>query len=205
MRRRLTMLGCAAVFATLLAGCTSTANGTPTAAPTPSGEEPATTTPSEDNTDGAPRVEHPLDATRFIADPCAVLTSTQLATLDITTPGKPETTGAVAENAGPMCTWIAGADHDNYNVGFLTGNKNGLSDTYRGSWGGYFEPTTVGGYPAVFNDVTDARDTGRCNLTVGVNDNLAFRTQLTTNRGQKSCDGAAQLAEMVVATIKAGG
>ncbi len=208
MGRRLIMLGGGVALAAVLTGCTSTANGTPTAAPMPTSEEQtaptSTTTPSEDNTHGAPRVKHPLDATRFLPQPCAVLTPAQLATLDVTTPGKPQTTGAIAEHAGPGCIWTAEEPHRTYDVGFLTGNKNGLSDTYRGSWPGYFEPTTVDGYPAVFNDGVDSRDTGVCNLTVGINDNLTFRTQQQSD-GREACDGAMQLARMVIATIKAGG
>lgn len=208
MRRRLTTLGCGAALVAALAGCTSAANGTPTAAPTPTGDpqptsEPPATTSSEEN---APRVEHPLDATKYLSQPCAVLTPTQLTSLSITTPGDPETTGAVAEHAGPACTWITEEpERGNYHVGFMTGNKNGLSDTYRGSWPGYFEPTRVSGYPAVFNDVVDSRDTGRCVLTVGISDNLTFLAQLTSKPGHDACGGAMQVAEMVVATIKAGG
>jgi hypothetical protein len=206
MQQRLAKLGCGAMLVAVLAGCTSTADGTPTAA---SSDEQSTsgsaTTTSEDEAKDAPRVEHPLDASRFLAQPCAVLVPAQLTTLGITTPGKPETTGAVAEQAGPMCTWIAEGPHRNYGFGFLTGNKNGLSDTYRGSWGGYFEPTTVAGYPAVFNDVVDSRDEGICNLTVGITDDLTFRIDLTADLGRESCDRAVQLAELVVATIKAGG
>lgn len=204
MSRKLAALGCGILLVTALAGCTSAADGTPVSVPgdASSSAQPTTTT-VEDNK--APQVKHPLDATRFLTAPCTVLTSAQLATLDISTPGEPETTGAVAEQAGPMCSWFTDGSRDLYDIGFLTGNKNGLSDTYRGTWNGYFEPTDVDGYPAVFNDVVDGRDGGRCNMTVGVNDNLAFRTQLTADIGRQTCDGAKNLARLVLATIKAGG
>jgi hypothetical protein len=198
------VLGLGVVLVAALAGCTSTAVGTPTAASS------ITTTPSEDNTYGAPRVEHPLDATPYLDNPCAVLTPTQLGTFGITNPGKPETTGPLAETAGPMCIWRNNVEPSfGFDVGFLTGNKNGLADTYRGgeeAFPGYFEPTTVDGYPAVFNDPVDSRDGGRCNLTVGINDNLTFRTSPTsTPLGRRTCDEAVKVAQAVIATLKAGG
>lgn len=206
--RRNVMLGVGVALAAALAGCTSTAVGTPIAAP--STTQAATTTPDEDSTYGAPRVEHPLNATPFLDQPCAVLTPTQLNTFGITKPGKPETTGPLAEKAGPMCIWRNDVEPSfGFDVGFLTGNKNGLADTYRGgeeAFPGYFEPTTVDSYPAVFNDVVDGRDGGRCNLTVGISDDLTFRTSPTsTPLGRQTCDEAVKVAQAVIATLKAGG
>lgn len=205
--RRLVMTGTGVALVAAMTACTSTAIGTPTAAPSAS---QATTTAPDEGTHGAPRVEHPLDATPFLAQPCAVLTATQLSTFGITKPGKPETTGPLAEKAGPMCTWRNDVEPSfGFDVGFLTGNKNGLADTYRGgeeAFPGYFEPTTVDGYPAVFNDVVEHRDQGVCNLTVGISDTLTFRTSPTsTALGRQTCDEAVKVARAVIATLKAGG
>jgi hypothetical protein len=125
----------------------------------------------------------------------------------ISQPGKPTTTGATAERAGPFCTWTADpAVNSTVGVGFLTGNKNGLSDTYRGrSRFGYFEETTVEGYPAVFNDLDDGRPSGICNITIGISDTLTFRaTEQGGRKGQASCDRAKQVAASVITTLKAG-
>jgi hypothetical protein len=94
-----------------------------------------------------------------------------------------------------------------FDVGFVTGNKNGLSDTYRGgaeAFPGYFEPTEVSGYPAVFNDLTDQRPNGACNITVGISETLAFRSSFTAgpDDGAKSCDLVKRVAAAVITTLK---
>lgn len=195
------------ILASLLTACTTTTNGQPSAGPdsptTSNSESPATTTPSDTN--GAPRVTRPLDAGRLLAQPCDALNPTQLATFGVSTPGKPTTTGAVAEHAGPYCIWHAAPEvNSTISVGFLTGNKNGLSDTYRGRDDfDYFEETTVDGYPAVFADGHDGRPVGACGITVGISDTLTIRALEQGNRkGQASCDRAKQLAAAVLATLK---
>jgi hypothetical protein len=195
------------VLAGLLTGCTTATGGQPSAAPdlpgASSGDRPTST--SSGGTNGAPPVVHPLDATRFLTRPCDVLSPAQLAILGISAPGKPTTTGAVAAQAGPFCTWHAAPEvNSTVGVGFLTGNKNGLSDTYRGrSDFGYFEETTVDGYPAVFADGNDGRPVGACGIAVGISDTLAFSVSEQGNRkGQASCDRAKQVATAVLATLK---
>lgn len=193
----------------LLAGtaCTSQADGTPTPEPTSAPPE-TTTTPSEDPTDGAPRVTDPLDATRFFTEPCTVLSQAQLATFEVSRPGIPTTTGAVAEYSGPYCSWHAATELASMiGVGFLTGNENGLSDTYRGrDQFDYFIPTTVDGYPAVFVDGSDLRDSGSCNITVGISDTLAFNAaEQGRLDAQGSCDRARQVAVAALATLKGAG
>jgi hypothetical protein len=187
--------------------CTSRADGTPTPDSATADIE-TTTTSSEDPTGGAPRVVDPLDGTRFFTEPCTVLRKAQLAAFDVSRPGIPTTTGAVAENAGPYCSWHAATElASTIGVGFLTGNKNGLSDIYRGrDRFGYFIPTTVDGYPAVFADLADGRETGRCSLAVGVSETQMFRaTEQGRLDAQGSCDRAKQVASAALATLKAGG
>jgi hypothetical protein len=187
--------------------CTSRANGTPTPHSTTALSE-TTTTSSADPSDGAPGVADPLDATGFLAEPCTVLSQSQLVTFDISPPGIPTTTGAVAEYAGPFCSWHAATElASTIGVGFITGNKNGLSDTYRGrDTFDYFIPTTVDGYPAVFVDGPDQRDSGTCNITVGISDQLAFRaSEQGRLDAQGSCDRAKQVAAAALATLRAGG
>jgi hypothetical protein len=156
-------------------------------------------------------VSNPLDATKYVSQPCGVLSSATLKSLNITKPGKPDTDSQVAKTAGPYCGWFSDDQPipKSYDVGLLTGNKNGLSDTYRGgkrAFPGYFEPTDVSGYPAVFNDGADGRPTGRCNITVGISDTLAFRaaTTFTSKEGAASCDAAKQLASAVIQKLKEG-
>ncbi|MFC4854604.1 DUF3558 domain-containing protein [Actinophytocola glycyrrhizae] len=197
------------VVSVLLAGtaCTTQADGTPTPGPTSAPSE-TTTKPSEDPADGAPRVADPLDATRFLTEPCTVLSQTQLATFDVSRPGIPTTTGAIAENVGPFCAWHAATELASLiGVGFLTGNESGLSDTYRGrDQFDYFIPTTVNGYPAVFADDPDQRDSGTCNITVGISDTLAISvSEQGLLDAQGSCDRAKQVAAAALTTLKEAG
>lgn len=197
-----------AVVSVLLAGtaCTTRADGTPT--PEPGSSPSETTTSSEVPTGSAPEVVDPLGAAGFLTEPCAVLTQAQLATFDVSSPGVPTTTGAIAENVGPYCTWEAAAElASTIGVGFLTANKNGLSDTYLGrDQFDYFIPTTLDGYPAVYADGVDHRDSGTCNITVGISDTLAFNAlEFGRLDAQGSCDRARQLAAAALATLKEAG
>jgi hypothetical protein len=122
----------------------------------------------------------------------------------ISKPGEPDTDSEVAKASGPGCVWrVNGEPFRMLDMSFLTGNKKGLSDTYRGrSRFAYFDETTVDGYPAVFNDNQDGRPQGICQITVGVSDSLAFRASEHTSvsRGAASCDGAKEFAAAVIAT-----
>ena len=96
-----------------------------------------------------------------------------------------------------------------FEVGFIVPNEHGLADIIRGgkeALPGYFEPTEVDGYPAVFNDLVDGRTRGICQITVGISDTLAFRAAEQSSRevGVKACDNAKQLAAAVIQTLKEG-
>jgi hypothetical protein len=203
------------VMAVVAAGCTSERNGTPIVEPDstntsskPPGNNPSTSvSPTTDETYGAPRVSDPLDATKFLTQPCAVLTPAQLAQFSVREPGEPDTDSEIAKNSGPGCLWERqdtplGSTLD---MSFLTGNKKGLSDTYRGrSRFKFFEETTVEGYPAVFNDLSDGRSNGNCNITVGISDTLTFRAREGGGpAGQVVCDRTKQVAAAIIATLKA--
>lgn len=196
------------VTVAVLAGCTTGVAGTavPDSADPTASESTVPT--SEPDTYGAPRVDDPLDASRFLTDPCAVLTRAQLTGFGVSKPGEPDTDSAIAVHSGPGCVWVAESEVNSViGASFLSGNKNGLSDTYRGRdrFDGYFEPTTVDGYPAVFNDIGDGRPQGDCNITVGISDTLTFRAAEHGGRdAQGACDRATQVAAAVIQTIKGG-
>jgi hypothetical protein len=203
-----------AVAVVLVSGCSDKTNGTATPATTGGGGETTTTTTrgstptSGGGGSSAPKVNTPLDASKFLPQPCTALSATALQSFKITKPGTPDVDSELAKTAGPSCSWRNDSQPISwgYNVGFLTGNKNGLSDTYRGRarFKGYFEPTEVDGYPAVFNDLNDSRDKGTCNMTIGISDTLAFRVSVTLDPdgGTKSCDESKKLASAVIQTLK---
>lgn len=212
MRSGLTKIAVAVTLVTVVAGCADKEAGTATSATTPTdsaGPNTRSGEPSGPPPDGsgAPKVEVPLDATRVLSQPCAALSPAQLKAFNITKPGTPHLDGA----SGPGCDWRTDEQPvpRSFDVFFITGNKNGLSDTYRGgraAFPGYFEPTEVDGYPAVFNDLVDGRAGGACHITVGISDTLAFAAteQADRERGAQSCDGAKQFAASVLKTLKEG-
>lgn len=194
-----------------IAACTTTANGSPTVPPasdqstdSPPGSEPA----SQDPTYGAPRVDDPLNANPFLPRPCDVLSQAQLESLGVTRPGVPSTTGAIAETVGPSCLWFVDTEiTSSIGIGFNPGNKNGLSDNYRAREElDYFEPTTVEGYPAVFTEGFDRRETGGCGIVVGITDTLTFSATETGDlTAPEACDRAKQVAAAAVTTIRGNG
>lgn len=200
-----TVVACLAILA--VSGCTQTGDGTPTSNGTPS---PITTPASSGASTGAsassPAVTNPLDVSKFMVDPCASITSTQASNLTISPQGR-----RVDIQTGQACDWLYGPnlEWDAAVTYIVPDAKNGLQNLYNleatiGHQGGYFEPTTIDGYPAVYEDVSDGRQNGDCQLSVGVNEQVFFSV---LNRGPKNtdlCKGAAKVATAVVETIKRG-
>jgi hypothetical protein len=191
-------------------GCSSNASGTPR--PDSSAErvlpgESEEDIPEANSEPSAPRVDRPLDASWFLAQPCAVLDKSQLGPLGVSRRGIPTTSGAVADYAGPFCSWHANPElGSTIGVGFITGNKNGLSDMYRGrDRFEDFRPVEVDGYPAVFANGPDLRANGTCNVAVGVSDTLMIRaSEQGRLDAQGACDRAAQVASSALTTIRGG-
>jgi hypothetical protein len=150
-------------------------------------------------------VDDPLDASRFITDPCAVLTREQLDGFSVGGLGIPTTSGGVAKYAGPFCSWHADPELDStMAVGFITGNKNGLADMYRGRERFEdFRPVEVDGYPGVFANSPDLRASGSCDLAVGVSGTLMIRA---SEQGQLdahgACERAVQVARAALKTLR---
>ncbi|MFB9305310.1 DUF3558 domain-containing protein [Kibdelosporangium philippinense] len=193
----------------MASGCTTSQGGTPTPSSNTGSAAASTSATTSGNDSEAPRVSVPLDASKFLSQPCAILAPAQLKDLNLQAQGKPDTDSQIAKTSGPSCSW-RNSDASANSVSFTTGNKNGLSDTYRahrqGQFGGYFEPTDVTGYPAVFRDIKDFRNNGTCNLTVGISDTLTFLvTEQGPLKGAASCDRAKQVASLVIETLKRGG
>lgn len=213
MKARTYVVGTACAAAVGLAGCTTSAVGTPTPAPGGS-ESPAPTSTessessvpsSEPETYGAPRVEDPVDASRFLTDPCSVLTPAQLTGFGVSTPGRGDTEGPIATTVGPLCGWTADTEiPSTIGVAWQSGNENGLSDLYRTrDRYEYFEETTVEGYPAVFNDSIDSRDEGDCTISVGLSDALTFTAgEIGRLDAVGACARAEQVAAAAVVTMR---
>lgn len=207
MRARTSLLASILAVSSLLVGCTTTAIGNPAPGDEPrdsATSEPATTSPtaSETNRYGAPDVPAPLEYSRFLTDPCAMLSDDQLSGFSVTKPGLPRTNGPIAKNVGPGCSWIT--DADGFGVSIIIGNPNGLADLYRvREKDAYFEEVTVNGYPGVFHERIDLRDRGNCSLAVGITNSV---TILSHEQGrmdaQRACTKAKDVAAAVLDTLK---
>ncbi|UQS27370.1 DUF3558 domain-containing protein [Amycolatopsis thermalba] len=192
----------AALVALLAAAACSPSGGTPQS--TTNGPATGAPTPSQANgRDVAPAVNAPLDATAFASNACKSLTKPQTEELGISSQG---------EQIEPRdCSWKFGATLDWVVQLFYTTVEGGLQNDYNkhaaGAYdnGGYFEPTTITGYPAVFSNLSDFRASGTCDLNVGIGGDTIFHVTVTGPAGKDNCKAASTVAANVIETIKTGG
>src|SRR5439155_19737108 len=108
------------------------------------------------------------------------LTAQQTSELTISSNG-----GADTAPGGTTCNWKYGPNLE-YSVAVaytVPDAKNGLQNLYDQKAAGffkngYFEPTTIDGYPGIYGSWGDDRKTGRCELAVGVDETHILNFQL---------------------------
>jgi hypothetical protein len=197
---------CLLALATLVAGCTSTTNGTAAPAPaaaTTSGGGDASTPPSVNNY-VAPKVATPLDTTKWQPNPCTTVTAAQLQALDITQPGKLTT-----DPTGNLCDWSPQLDvHYTFafNTSFDPGDAKGLANDYEFADGSLARLPDIQGQPAV---TQPAKNTdGNCTVYVGATDTVDYVVAVVIEAGlphhDDPCTPAHQIAADATATMKAG-
>jgi uncharacterized protein DUF3558 len=178
--------------AVLLVGCSATTTGTPA---------PTTNTGAPTSSGRVPKVAKPLNANSLSAAPCSSLTAPQLAGLGLPTVHSGDNasiTGAA------ICSWTDDTTINSISISWETGLGNGLSTVYsEQAQQGYWQPTTVDGYPAVFADLADLRPKGTCAINVGVSDQLSFVSKYLSSptTGSKSCQFAEQAAADVIKNL----
>lgn len=190
----------------LLAGCDGGEPGTPTATNTGAPTSAPGTTPTTPSAAAgkAPTVTNPLDASAFVADPCKSLADAQRNDFAM------DKGTLESEAKDPICSWRSGPSKVSIGVWYVDEYPDGLNHVYQqndaGFWKeGYFEPTEVSGYPAVFVDIGDGRPDGMCVLSVGVRTDLYFTVHVGLNtQGDDGCVAAENVAAAVVETIKGG-
>lgn len=202
----------AGLLCLVVAGCTVSSQGEPI--PTTTNEVNSTansTAPPSDEEDdlpshGAPKVDDPLDTTRFQQDPCLALTASQAQKeLNLPPSGKPE-----AATLGKSCEWRNPDTRGAVHIGFLTGNPRGLSGLYaanqRGEYPYFNILSPIEGYPAVASDIEDRRPRGICIVVIGVTDQLTFDVYLQLSQANvgklEPCEMAAQVAGKALRTMK---
>ncbi|WP_169515761.1 DUF3558 domain-containing protein [Amycolatopsis nigrescens] len=187
----------------VLTGCSQEAPGTPGAQPSAAGST-GQSLPSTGNSK-APRVANPLDASKFATDPCTSLSQARLQNFGVQGSGRP-----TQSEDGVGCGWTFGANGAiGAGVSYIPKVENGLNNAYALNDAnvyskGYFVPTEVDGYPAVYNGLVDQRAQGACEMAVGISDKSIFVVRLTDRPGKDVCKAAANFAEAVVQTIKEG-
>lgn len=187
--------------AALLAGCSSQTGGTGG----PTGQsDPTSSASNNQDLHGAPKVQNPLDTSKFQAAPCSVLTAAQLRTLGITQPGRATNAG------GPTCDWqdTTSSKQLGVTVTAQTGNKGGLALLYqRHSKGelGVFEPISeINGYPAVIFSNGSKKSSTNCEIAVGVTDQLEYTIGAGVVDDSDPCAQDRQVAQIVVGNLKGG-
>ncbi|WP_326945806.1 DUF3558 domain-containing protein [Amycolatopsis sp. NBC_01307] len=205
MRRVLPIAGVAVL---MLTGCTGTTRGNPR----PSSESPGQTA-TPDTADqvpgpGVPKVETPVDLTRFRQFPCEALSESQAGEL---IGPEVQTRPDLESPAGPACSWNPpDASRPLVRVIFDRAATAGLTSFYKDKSVKYalFTPLQpINGYPVVAYGVYDARDTeGVCSVAVGTSDQEVFDVGLTlsqANVGKKDpCDVAREGAIRALTTIR---
>ncbi|MGH3432478.1 MAG: DUF3558 domain-containing protein [Thermocrispum sp.] len=208
------IIGVALAAGLALAGCSDEESGQPTAAggpvtaPTGAGEPTADgpDNPGGGNTGAdAPKVPDPIPAAvieKFRKDPCALLTSGQMSGFGYTKAEPKE-----SETTGPGCDWSG--DDGGSSMSLPPERILGMSGPYSQKHTyKYFEPISVGGYPALFADTYDDRNKGGCGLPVALTDDQLMTTAAqfrpTSPYYQSgACDQLKLAAEAAMETIKA--
>jgi len=155
-----------------------------------------------------PKVAQPLDPARYQKQPCAALTAGQLSQLGITTQPKPD----LESKLGPSCEWNAFDEIGITIHATLLTIGSSLANVYKqhdqGQWP-FFKPVAdISGYPGVLLDSLDAQPKGKCQLIVGLRDDLAYSVQVSVAPDAKDygdpCPVLQKVTEMAVSTMKAG-
>ena len=201
-----TTAGAVAIVA-LAAACTSESPGTAT--PVGTSSSSSATAPESTTLGGgaeAPKVTHPLNAEKFVANPCSVLTQPQLTHFAVTGQGEQKT-----DSNGPRCQWTSGSAGSSTGITafFTPAITNGLDNAYQlhkaGTYkDGYFDPLEVAGYPAVLNGLVDDRKEGHCTVTVGLSDQSIFSVAIQGQSGTDGCKAATNVAKAALQTIQGG-
>lgn len=191
-------------------GCTTTSQGEPKPVPTNEASTTEPTSPPTGNNDdlpsnGAPKVEDPLDTARFEQDPCSTLTTAQTKELNLPADGEKE---EIPYGIG--CIWRNPTTRASLSIGILTDIEVGLSGFYaadqRGEYSYFIPLPDIENYPAVATDSNDRRSEGVCIVLVGVTDQVAVQFSLhlsQANVHQKDpCNEAADVAEKALQTMK---
>src|SRR6266498_3515072 len=169
---RRSLLAASLLGLALVSACTTTSKGDPL----PANPTETTTSDSAPRTSGsggeelpfagAPKVDNPLDTSRYEKDPCKSLTADQAKSQNL-----PET-GTIDEKVvlGIGCDWFNPETHGEISIDFLVDDPRGLSPEYqtRTEYAFFEELPDIEGFPAIARGGATDRDYGICTVMVGV-------------------------------------
>ena len=187
-----------------ISACTTTSKGDPL--PAESTGAPTSGSGEDLPFGGAPKVNDPLDTSRYEKDPCQSLTADQTQSLNLPATGKIEDNVLLAVG----CEWKNLTTRGYAQIEFVVEDPRGLSPDYRNrNKFAYFEVLPdIQGYPAIARDAVDDRDNGYCIVLVGVADDMKFASNVQLSQAnieQKDpCEMATKVAGMALQTMKQG-
>jgi len=165
-----------------------------------------------------PRVDKPLDVSRFVDDPCRLVDQQALDAVGDFGPGKPDVDSEHAKKSiGPRCSWYAnGPGMVSFSVvidlphqKYATADLKGLGGVYGAKKSGlidYLEPIQLPGhadYPAVIAGDKSSIDQGRCSVHIGVADDLTVAVNFTNLKDpSRACPAAQQIGASVLGVLK---
>lgn len=170
--------------------------------------------------DAALKVQDPLDATPFLADPCKLVDNQIVSQLGPFDPGKTDVNSEMAKKlTGPGCEWSAGSNFglnidlriNTVHQEFAAAGSKGIAGIYGGKESGlvdYLEPVVIEGhpgYPAADAGQDGDREKGDCTLYVGISDELTFKSSvLNEDDPSQACPAAHRIAAAVLDSLKKG-
>jgi hypothetical protein len=189
----------------VVTGCTTATAGTPHAVSSDVSSASPSGTEDDLPSDGAPKVDHPLDVSHFEEHPCDALKAEDAQTLNVPAEGKQNDNGS-----GLGCGWTNTKSGGSLGLDFFSGDKRGLSSLYREAKDlefPYFEPVDdIEDYPAAAYNSKEKNPTSECLVGVGVTDQLSFSVYVAVsldNIGRKNpCEAAVGATEMLLRTMK---
>lgn len=197
-KTRAFQLGAAALAAAgVLSACSGGSGGAGSIPPATSSSSAASSSSAGGGL--APSVPTPLPTDAVLSNPCGALSADQVRTIGLTGPGTRDD-----DTTGPSCKWkSATSEFNSVFIAPMTANKNGLNDIYANRpKDKYFEPTTVGGYPAVYADIVDNRSGGDCVLWVGVTDQLSVFVSTQIGSGPNKSNPCPVVERVATAMIQ---
>lgn len=196
----------AIIVTVIFGGCSAETEGAPSANQPSQGASGS----------NVPQVEDPLNAEPFLDRPCDLVDRAVLSEIGDLKAGKPDVNSEAAKKLiGPSCNWHSKGSGPDVGLAISTVHRDtgtgGIKGVYDGKEAGLIDrlkPVKIpgnSGYPAAFAGDDYDFESGRCPVTVGITNELAFTASVTSEGNTKeACSAALKVAASVLDTLKKG-